>query len=231
MAERGAGGKFVKKAQAQGVGESRIFVAPEGSFPPGTVDWSTLTVAGKPIPEHLWGLVPYAQTDQGRAENNEGKQERAAEIVRTEESKRIERFRDFQFDGAEPGMGDPMKELVDQHVQPGQHPRFLSPRSFPVHGTRGYEKVLDSEGNPVMFGDMYLGVIPQDEAIKREKRDAALARQMMVDAQDTVREQTEQIMSERDMRSLARRRGTLEYVAGMQSEDGEELRHEFLVGQ
>src|SRR5690348_16552072 len=101
---------MAKKIQAAGVGESRPFIAEPGAFPEGEIDWPKVTVNGLPLAENLWGLLPYAQTDQGRAENNAGKQESRVTITRTEEDKRIQRMADFQYDSAEPGLGDPMKE-------------------------------------------------------------------------------------------------------------------------
>ncbi len=72
-----------KTPQAQGVGESKIHAAPEGTFKD-AVDWSTLTVNGLPIPKALWGKMAYKMTDQGAEAANGGrplKVSTVAEIV------------------------------------------------------------------------------------------------------------------------------------------------------
>lgn len=71
MAERTKNGKFVAKekpAMSTGFGESKRFIADPGTYEPNSIDWATLTLGGEPIPEHQWGLIPYAVTDQGKAE-------------------------------------------------------------------------------------------------------------------------------------------------------------------
>lgn len=62
---------------------------------------------------------------------------------------------------------DPLRTLSERYVQPGFRPRFLSEARLNKEGSidsRGYEVVKDGNGNPVKFGSMVLGQMPEERA-------------------------------------------------------------------
>jgi hypothetical protein len=189
------------KPTSTGVGDSKIFAAPDGTFEP-LRDWSTLTVNGEPIPENLWATLPYRFTDQGYEELNGGPKVRA-QVVAGPKEKGLERMRDFRM-AAPPEdcdlQADPMKELVNTHIPPGMHGRFLSARRVGKegNGTRGYEIVRNEKGEPVKYGSMILGQIPQEIADSRGQRNVKRSR----DQEQAIRQRPRELRDELNMREL-----------------------------
>jgi hypothetical protein len=166
--------------RSSGVGESRVFSAPEGSFEAKQMDWSQLTINQAPIPQHLWGLVPYEMTDQGVAEKNEGKEPARASVLSDPIEKHVAERKDAVKSR---GMAsweapDVRKEVAEKHVKPGFKARLLSPRKVELEGTRGWEPVTDRNGDPVKVGNLILGQMPEAKVAQRNKhyRDQANAR-------------------------------------------------------
>jgi hypothetical protein len=151
-----------------GVGESRTFNAPEGTFPEDLENprhLSNCTLNGEPIPEGLWALIPYEMTDQGHAEKHAGKTHARSSVVVDEVHQSIRR----RGGNLDEGMGfdayDPMLELVHEHVPAGMRPKFLSKRKVDSEGTtRGYKICRKENGDPVSLGTSILGYMPEERA-------------------------------------------------------------------
>lgn len=158
-----------KKAQSQGVGESKINAAPEGSFER-EVDWASMTVNGEPIPEHLWGVMPWTYTDQGRAEFNAGKAPASGiQVLRDETDHAVRQFRDDRLSDI-PGdaqlerervtperiaeirakfggraTADRLGIIMNQHLPKGRRGRWMSQRVCDHEGQGLRRGVLDWE--------------------------------------------------------------------------------------
>jgi hypothetical protein len=164
------GAKTNSKPNAQGFGESRIFAAPEGSFPPaeGEIDILECHVAGMPVrdlPRANQIRILYQQTDEGQAwweanrhllENRDGQvgpQGRGMRVAGLGEAtdvedKKILRYRDelaSDTDGLHFAT-DPMAEPLKEFTPPGHRGLFMSERQCKekgmVRGNLKYERVL-----------------------------------------------------------------------------------------
>lgn len=218
-------GKKGEKIQSTGIGESELNIAPEGSFAPGEIDWASCTINGQPIPEHLWGLVPYALTDQGRTEENEGKEEPRVQVLREPHDKAVEHYRDDLLnDYPIEEQHDPLRTVVEQHTPKGHRGLMMSEAKCAKEGMRrgvlDYEPVLDDKGQRIRLGGMFLGSVPEDRAKRAERYYRAKNAEKQQNAVDRVKEQTEQVMSEAKLKRLGRRAGEGEFD-GIVHEDSE----------
>jgi hypothetical protein len=162
-----------EKISSTGFGESKPFVAPEGTFSENPV--LNLHVGGvlvRDLPIEMQGRIVYAQTDEGFAENNEGKVEGAARVISDGFNKALEQRKDdvLERDMESYEARDPLKEVHDQYIQPGMRGKFLSPRKVKENGGTGdYEIVKDAKQNPVSVHGMVLGQMPERKARARNK--------------------------------------------------------------
>lgn len=126
-----------------------------------------LTVNGQPIPDHLAHLIPFAQTDQGRAENNLGKAVPMVEMVRDAWDNQMLKRGDTSLEPWE--APDPAKELIDPVREPGMAYRMLSDRITRKRGRRGWEPVKGANGDPLKVGDMIIAKMPIERKEKRNR--------------------------------------------------------------
>lgn len=235
MANRGAGGKFQPKAQSNGFGASKMHNAPAGTFKDDR-DWSKLTLGGKPIPDHLIQVITYAQTDQGAAEaraqflaNGGVYSDVSVRVTRDREDKRIDAYGDElrESDGLTL-VADPLALAMKKHTPVGHRGLFMSEKQCAEKGMlRGvveYKKVLvkndeTDQMEEVRVGGMFLASVPEETARLAERHYDGINRDRMVHAQETVREQASQVLSEGGMRDLAQRRRTLDSLGGLEVED------------
>lgn len=166
----------------QGIGESKRFNAPEGTFPASTIlDCHVGGMLVRNLPSQVQTAILYQQTDEGIAEANEGKAEAGttARVTRDEFTGACQARRDgIRDQGMEPWEApNPLKDVADRYAQPGMSPKFLSPRRLDKEGTRGFEVVRDKRGDPVKVRDMVLGHMPISKVEARNKfyRDKANA--------------------------------------------------------
>lgn len=186
-----------KKPTAQGVGESKPHIAPEGTFEP-TRDWSQLTIQGEPIPRYLWDLLTYEMTDQGAAEKNAGKEFSNVRVSLDAHDKRIIQRKEAVLDrGLQAWEApDPRRELIEKHVKPGERPHFLSPSKVAQAGTRGWVPVLDEQGREVKLGEMILATMPEDSARQREAMVAARTKRQQSQSVEQFQEQQAQMLTD-----------------------------------
>jgi len=153
--------------QAQGIGESKVFAAPPGTFPESSVlDCHVGGVLVRDLPIEVQGRILYQQTDEGIAERNAGKVDSAARVTEGPLEKAIQARGDESLQPWE--APDPMQELVKKHIQSGMRPRFLSTRKTDKDGKRGWEVVVDPKtGEPVKLGTLILAQMPEQKASSR----------------------------------------------------------------
>jgi hypothetical protein len=170
------GGVPEENQERAGIPDSPIFRRDnslmEASFPPNPV--LALHVGGvlvSDLPIEMQGRILYQQTDEGIAENNEGKGEACARVTRDEFSKAMDHRKDrVKEEGQQlADAPNPMKEAMDRHIPKGMRGRFLSPKVVDRRGMRGWEPVLDAEGKQVKVRDQFLGMMPEERAIARNK--------------------------------------------------------------
>lgn len=252
-------------AKSTGFGESKIFAAPEGSFPKaeGEIEILDCHVAGmsvRDLPRDSQLRILYQQTDEGIAwyeanrhklENRDapaGPQGRGMRVAglgeaTDEEDKLLVKYRDelaADNDGLHLAT-DPFADVVAENVPPGFRGLMMSERQCKdkgmVRGVLKYEKLLKKDPatgrmEPVTIGGMFLGVVPEVTAQKAERHYARLQAEKQVSAVEKVTEQTERVMSGRDMQNVAKKRHVLEDLIGLETEDPEradaELIHEFV---
>jgi len=177
---------------ASGIGESKRFGAPEGTFPESSVlNCHVGGVLIRDLPVEVQCKILYQQTDEGIAERNEGKVESAARVTRDEFTGACDRRRDAIESGMEPWEApNPLKEVADAHVGPGMSPKFLSPNRLDKEGTRGYEIVHDPKtGEPVKVRNMVLAQMPKTKVEQRNKFYRAKANQAIQEIQRQHREE------------------------------------------
>lgn len=235
MANRGAGGKFQPKTMANGFGASKMHNAPAGTFKDGH-DWSKLTLGGKPIPDHLMGGITYAQTDQGAAEaraaflaNGGVYSDVSVRVTRDRDDKRIDQYgSDLRESDGLTIVSDPLALAMRDNLPVGHRGLFMSEKQCAEKGMlRGvveYKKVLVKNKDTgameeVRCGGMFLASCPEETAVAAERHYDGINRERMDYAQDKVREQADQVMSEGGMRDLAKRRRTIDSLAGLEVED------------
>lgn len=135
-------------------------------FPAAEPEKRELHVGGVPLsslPPQLAVAIPYANTDEGIAEEierNKGKTARV-QITREEFSKKIEQFGAQPWDAA---ATDPMTEVVDKVREPGYTYKMLSTRVMDRRGTRGFEVVPGAK-----FGNMVVGRMPIETQERRNE--------------------------------------------------------------
>jgi hypothetical protein len=165
----------------------------------------TCHVGGLPVsqlPPDLVARLTFAHTDEGIAEIDREyaiklAQGRISRIdMESDEATERKRFgpqRDALLNGASIEEADnPMQELMDEHLEPGQRGRWLDPEVCGALGMRGYKPVI-VDGEKVQCGQSYLGYIPEDVAQARErKRDSRNADKLAL-IQQQVQEQVGQL--------------------------------------
>lgn len=188
-----------KNPQSAGVGESKRFNAPEGTFEP----VPELHVGGVPLSDlgEAAAAIPYGNTDEGIAERM-AKPHAVTQIVRDELDNKIAERRDFlSNESLEPWEApDPMLELTNRHIVPGMRPKFLSPEKVRMAGTRGFEVVKDERGDPVKLGNMILGQMPEAKAIARNKHYQELGLRKQAEMTIEFQEQQERLLRDAGMR-------------------------------
>lgn len=217
---------------AQGYGESKVFAAPPGSFPEER-DWSKLTINGFPISDALRTQITYQMTDQGAAEANEGKEPRRVEVLRDrtryqdihDDGRKLEAYRDNLGDEDMLIVDDPMAAVMKENLPEGHRGLFMGEKKIKesgmIRGVLKYQPVLDEKGQPVTIGGMILASVPEKAARAAEGRYDALNQAKQVQAVEKVQESADQVMSEQKLMDMARRRRTLDDLAGLSVDNGD----------
>lgn len=124
------------------------------------------TVNGKPIPEMFADKIHFAHTDQGRWETNAKCTAAPSGITVGKEP--LDKAMDQRLD--QPwAQVDPLKAAVDKIAETGFKYRALSESVCNKRGTRGWEPILDSKGEKVKVGRLFLGRMPVEVAEQRNE--------------------------------------------------------------
>lgn len=174
-------GKVIRSAG--GIGESKIFCAPEGERP-------TDTAADQMLKCHIKGqlistlelnndilmALPYSATDEGIAEAAAraaaSPKPSGATIGKENFEKALDQRRDDVKNRDMPmyEARDPLKEVADKFAVPGMKAKFLSQaRIKDAGGTGAYEVVRKENGDPVTVKGMVLGHAPEEMVKARNK--------------------------------------------------------------
>lgn len=174
--------KFAEAAAEAGIPESPIMhrVLDDGGADP-ILDLHVGGVRIGDLPIEAQGRILYQQTDEGIAENNAGKSPKRFEVTRDEFTKTLDHRRDAvkDFGMALDEAPNPTKELMDKHIKPGMRGRILSPKVIERKGMRGWEPVLDENGQQVKLRDAILGQMPEDRAKQRNRQVRERGRQLL----------------------------------------------------
>lgn len=207
-----------------GFGESKIHAAPEGTFAPD--NWDAYTVNGGPIPENFRGVVTFAMTDQGMAEEEAAIEARggraAVEFMRDAQDKKIDEYGDKLAGKGLVMQQDPLQVLMDRHLPPGQRGRWLGNKktnhSGLVRGVVEYEPLLIDDGQGgkkrVELGGMFLATIPESLAKQAEEHYAELEKENRIAVNDKVQEHNEKNVGHDRLERAATRRGMLSDLVG-----------------
>jgi hypothetical protein len=199
-----------KKIMVQGHGPSKVNRDPAARSAYEAL--KGLHVGGKAIedlPEDMVIRLCYEHTDEAIAKRNQGKEPYGstrvqnlagdcAPVTATDFDRQVEERRDFRGDeNLETWEApDPMKELAEKHVSKGMVPKFLSPSQIDRRGTRGYEIVKDSKGQPVKVGQMVLGQIPETKARARNEHFRKQGGERLAAVETNFKEQQRQLGGE-----------------------------------
>ena len=228
------------KTMAQGVGESRRH---GGHGPASEPKCTGCTVNGQPLPKEFWDTFPYSLTDQGKAAAEElrgtlpvqykGRDRTEYERI-YDPDKQIAKFADDRSIPVDDTDGlvivrDPFQPLIERHTPPGHRAMFLSSRKCQqeglIRGVLEYKPVLiDDPDNPgtkirVTCGGMFLASVPIELAEKSDRYWRSLNQEKQVHAVEKVRQQVDEVMSDRRLGDFARRRNVGDALVGMEVED------------
>lgn len=166
----------------------------------------TCHVGGLPVsqlPPDLQARLTYAHTDEGIVERDREYAVKVAEgrisTIDIESDAETERKRfgvmgERLLEGASPEeCGNPMQDLMSQHLKPGEVGRWMDPETVDILGPRGYIPVLDASGNKVTCGQSFLGKRSAEaDAAAQRRREQRNANQLTV-IQQQVSEQAAQL--------------------------------------
>ena len=213
-----------KTAMSAGIGESRIFAAPEGTFdPPGILDCH---VGGAPItgfPPEVQVRILYAQTDEGiaAAVKSTINAVPGVQILSDPLDKVILERRDFRESNLESWEApDPMKDLADRYVAPGMRPKFLSQDNIARGKTGGFQPVIDEKGNPVRLGTLTLAEMPVARVVKRNEHYAEKGNAQLREIQEQFHTEQERFQRDAGVRPSAPRPGHPDQDTGLHSTRG-----------
>jgi len=174
---------------AGGVGESKIFAAPEGTFDDNPIlNCHVAGVLVRDLPEAVQSRIVFRQTDEGIEqeearilEQNGGRPAANVEIGAGPEDKALQQRRSqIKDEDYEPYMArDMMRELADKHVPKGMRPKFLSPSKVKERAGTGDWEIVKVDGQPVTYKGMLLAQMPEKRARARNRHYQEKSREML----------------------------------------------------
>lgn len=177
-------------------------------------------IGGKVVPDELYAMIPYENTDEGIAERL-ARPHAHASVTRDELSKRIERFGDSRL-AMEPWEdANPMQQIIDEHLPEGHRPKFLSERVIRRQGKRGWQPVVGSNGDPVKLGELIFASMPEQKAAHRNKSYQAKGQAQIEQIHSEFQEKQEREFRDAGMRPEALRAQRDGLDSGLHSTRGE----------
>lgn len=173
----------IKKTRVQDIpaqDEAPVVDLSSGAPKPPLTEDGGYTVDGKPLPVGFEHVIPYAMTDQGKWENNQGKPEPSGvTVVADAWDNMIAQRRDEPWAGH-----DPVQEAILRHGEPGMKYRGLSERVMDKRGMRGWEPVKNEDGSNVKIGSLILGKMPKATAERRNAHYRNLGNEALNNAEE-----------------------------------------------
>jgi hypothetical protein len=172
-----------KKIQsAGGIGESKIFCAPEEERQVSGVDRilechiNGVLIKELNLDPQVLVALDYWATDEGIAEKNARPNVRdwagSVQVGADSFDKSLSQRRDDvkQRDMELYEARDPLKEVADRYAKPGMKAKFLSAQKVKENGGTGdYEVVKDANNDPVKVRGMVLGHMPVERVEARNR--------------------------------------------------------------
>jgi hypothetical protein len=179
---------------AGGIGESKIFCAPEAEKLPSGVDRilgchiNGVPIADLKLDPQVLSALDYFATDEGVAEKEANPNARPSSGISLGAGpfeKALDQRRDDvkQRDVPLYDARDPLKEVADRYAKPGMRAKFLSRARIKDEGGTGIHQVVKAEnGDPVTVKGMILAHAPEEVVAARNAhyrgRGAALLSQI-----------------------------------------------------
>lgn len=174
---------MAKKIQsAGGIGESKIFCAPEEERQVSGVDRilechiNGVLIKELNLDPQVLVALDYWATDEGIAEKNARPNVRdwagSVQVGADSFDKSLSQRRDDvkQRDMELYEARDPLKEVADRYAKPGMKAKFLSAQKVKENGGTGdYEVVKDANNDPVKVRGMVLGHMPVERVEARNR--------------------------------------------------------------
>lgn len=164
--------KGTKIKSAGGIGESKIFCAPEETRLPGGVDRilkchiDGVKVSDLNLAPQVLSALDYFMTDEGIKERENAPMARPSSGITLGADGFDKALQQRRDDVKERDMAlfearDPMKEVADAHAVPGMKAKFLSASRVKENGGTGIFKVVkEPNGDPVSVKGMVLAHAP-----------------------------------------------------------------------
>lgn len=111
-----------------------------------------------------------------------------------QQEKDLDAWGDLDYDPL--GTRDPLEALKRQHQKPGFAVKLLSNTVNARLGQRDYRIVKDSQGDPVRFGTMVLGEIPERIAQKRREAVVQASREELQQINNVTEQEIDRLRSE-----------------------------------
>lgn len=142
------------------------------------------TVNGQPLPVGFEFAIPFANTDQGIWEKNQLPGARKGSGISVGKEP-LDKAMDQRSDQPWAQI-DPLQAAVDRVAEPGFKYRALSERVCDKRGTRGWENVVDTNGDQVKVGRLFLGRMPEAAAAQRNEHYRAIGSEDMKNLEENL---------------------------------------------
>lgn len=229
-----------------GIGESKRF---GGSNEKDLSHMNGTTVNGEALPESCYETFPYSLTDQGKAEMERERKNLPVSYNRAEkpfdfgevpdDDKKLAKYKN-DLRNAPPARNQrsAMSQLMEQHCPAGHRGlwmgRLKTEQAGMFRDEIEYRPVLRK--NPetgtferIQIGGMFLASVPEDVARQQERLNYETAREKQVGVEEKVREKSDQIMSSRNLKDLAKKRSQLDDLMGSADDDPESADAELML--
>lgn len=201
-AEQAAAEK-IERQEAAGIPDSPVFNRPPAESESRLAGCHVGGIPVENLPPEMRAHLRFELTDEGTLLRDREYQAKlaAGQVSRIEmesdqetERKRFGVMGDRLKRGATPEeCGNPMQDLIAQHLEPDESGRWMDPETVDILGPRGFTPVLDKDGNKVTCGQSFLGKRSREAEELAQRRKAARNAAKLTAIQQQVSEQAEQL--------------------------------------
>src|SRR5579875_423626 len=154
-----------------------------------------------PVPDpHHAHVLPGPSNEELIQRQAEAEQRHAAsgypkvQLVSDAHDKQMDAYADLDFDPL--GLSDPLAQIKNEYGREGFALKALSDNVNNKLGRRGYQIVKDENGDPVRFGNMVIGEIPERIAQQRRKAPIVRSNDELSSIQNAHRESLEKLKTD-----------------------------------